>query len=140
MRKSFVFEHLMLLGLVLAFAACSSGEYGGDEKSVSFAAPRDGATVASPVKVAMKVKGMYARPAGELIEGTGHYHLIIDGSFIPEGETVPKDATHLHFGKGQSEAEIELSPGEHTLTLQFADGEHHSYGKAMSRTIRITVE
>jgi len=140
MKKSYVCLRLMLLGLALALAACSSGEYGGDEKGVSFAAPYDGATVSSPVTVVMKVKGMYARPAGELIDGTGHHHLIIDGAFVPEGETVPKDATHKHFGKGQKEASIDLSPGEHTLTLQFADGQHGSYGEAMSRTIHITVE
>jgi len=88
----------------------------------------------------MGVRGMQVRPAGDIVEGAGHHHLIIDGAFVPKGGTVSKDATHRHFGKGQTEATIELSPGMHTLTLQFADGHHASYGKAMSETIHITVK
>jgi hypothetical protein len=53
---------------------------------------------------------------------------------------VGADATHIHFGKGQEETELELEPGEYTLTLQFADGFHRSYGEKMSTTIKITVE
>ena len=50
------------------------------------------------------------------------------------------DQNHLHFGKGQSEAELNLSPGMYNLTLQFADGYHRSYGKALSKTIQIEVK
>ena len=35
---------------------------------------------------------------------------------------------------------MKLEPGTHTLTLQFADGNHNSYGEAMSETITVTVE
>jgi hypothetical protein len=44
------------------------------------------------------------------------------------GQVIPFDDKDLDFGKGQSEAEITLPPGRHTLTLQFADGGHRSYG------------
>jgi len=37
---------------------------------------------------------------------------------------VPFDDTHLHFGKGQTEASIVLAPGKHKLTLQFANALH----------------
>jgi hypothetical protein len=53
---------------------------------------------------------------------------------------VMKDSTHLHFGKGQTVDTLKLSPGTHTLTLQFADGTHMSYGKDWSSTITITVK
>jgi hypothetical protein len=87
----------------------------------------------------MGVSGMQVEPAGEVNEGKGHHHLVVDGSFIPKGVPVPADSTHIHYGKGQTEVELELSPGSHSLTMQFADGVHASYGEEMSSTITIVV-
>jgi len=53
---------------------------------------------------------------------------------------VPTDATHLHFGKGQTETEVTLPPGQYALTMQFANGAHQSYGPEMSKTIHVTVK
>ncbi len=105
-----------------------------------FISPKDGDTVSGEILVKMGIKGMKVHKAGEIIKGTGHHHLIIDGAYIPENTTVPKDATHIHFGGGQTETTIKLKPGKHSLTLQFADGAHQSYGKIMSHTINITVK
>jgi hypothetical protein len=55
------------------------------------------------------------------------------------GMVVPKDETHIHYGQGQTEAEVPLAPGPHALTLQFADGNHVSYGEQLSSTITVTV-
>jgi len=107
---------------------------------VFFTEPADGAKVTSPVKLVFGVKGMEVKPAGEVVEGTGHHHVIIGPAGVPEGEVVPSDEKHIHFGKGQTEAEIELPPGEHKLTMQFADGSHTSYGEVMAATITITVQ
>jgi hypothetical protein len=109
---------------------------------VSFVAPADGATVSSPVHVKFGVQGMKIRPAGEDVKDktSGHHHLVIDGGAIPEGQAIPTDATHLHFGKGQTEADVPLSPGKHKLTLQLGDGAHRSYGDKMSKSIEITVK
>ncbi|HHO51467.1 MAG TPA: DUF4399 domain-containing protein [Deltaproteobacteria bacterium] len=107
---------------------------------VFFEAPEDGATVKSPIKLRFGVEGMEVRPAGELAEKTGHHHLIVGPAGIPEGTVVPSDEKHIHFGKGQTEAELELPPGEHKLTMQFADGNHTSYGEVMATTITVTVE
>jgi len=106
---------------------------------VRFVEPVDGATLSSPVKVVFAVEGATVAPAGALVAGTGHHHVIIDGAATPEGTAVPADDTHIHFGKGQTEAEIPLSPGKHTLTLQFADGMHRSYGPSASQTISVVV-
>ena len=100
----------------------------------------DGAVVASPIKVEMGVEGITIKPAGELVEGTGHHHIIINEGPTPFGTVVGADETHIHFGKGQEETELVLEPGEYSLTLQFADGFHRSYGDKMSTTIKITVE
>jgi hypothetical protein len=107
---------------------------------VIFVSPKDGDKVKSPVKIVMGVEGVEVKPAGELAPNTGHHHVIIDAAGVTAGETVPKDEKHVHFGKGQTEAELELTPGEHTLTLQFADGNHTSYGDVLATTIKITVE
>jgi hypothetical protein len=105
-----------------------------------FLSPKDGSIISGKVHIEMGIYDMKVHKAGELIDGTGHHHLIIDGAYIPETSVVPKDARRLHFGKGKSAADIDLAPGKHTLTLQFADGHHMSYGKVFSRTIHITVK
>ena len=53
---------------------------------------------------------------------------------------MPTSETSIHYGKGQTQTQLELSSGAHTLTLQFADGVHQSYGEQMSATISIVVE
>jgi len=120
---------MMMLGATSAFAA-----------GVSFVEPQDGEKVGQDVHIVMAVEGMSVHKAGDVIKKTGHHHLVIDGSFVPKGDTVVKDATHKHFGKGQTETILHLTPGEHTLTLQFADGHHQSYGKKMSQTIHVFVK
>lgn len=107
--------------------------------SVKITEPANGAKVASKFKVKMDVEGYTIGPVGDLAKGKGHHHLIVDGGPTPEGTVVPADATHIHFGKGQTETELDLAPGKHKLTLQFADGAHRSYGPAMSQTIEIEV-
>ncbi|MCB0336339.1 MAG: DUF4399 domain-containing protein, partial [Bdellovibrionales bacterium] len=110
------------------------------DSSVYFVSPKDGETLSSPLQIKMGVKGMSVKPAGEIVEGTGHHHLVIDGTSVEKGTVVPADETHIHFGKGQTETSLELKPGPHTLTLQFADGAHRSYGEAMSETIKVNVK
>src|SRR5262245_295757 len=109
---------------------------------VFFIEPTDGAEVKGPLvdgkvplKVKMGVEGIDLVPAGEQKQGSGHHHIIVDGEFIAMGTVVPKDDTHLHYGKAQSEADIALAPGDHTLTMQFADGAHMSYGPQLSQSI-----
>jgi len=128
------------LGLLAAAIAGLSGTSWAADHAVFFVSPKDGATVGRDVDVRMGVRGLTVEPAGQVHESAGHHHLIIDGGPIPAGQVVPKDATHLHFGKGQTETRLKLAPGAHTLTLQFANGHHESYGPAMSQTIHIKVK
>lgn len=102
---------------------------------------KDGETVKSPFKVEMGLEGLKLDTAGAIVAGTGHHHLLIDaGDSIPAGEVVKKDSAHLHFGKAQSSTEVTLAPGQHVLTLQFADGIHRSYGAQLANTIKVTVK
>ena len=100
----------------------------------------EGAVLSSPFTVEMGVEGMGIEPAGALKDGTGHHHLIINKGFSPKGEVVPADEQHIHFGKGQTETELDLAPGTYTLTLQFANGLHQSYGRDMSASVEVTVQ
>lgn len=111
--------------------------------SVYFEAPKNNDQLASPVHVIFGVKGMTVRPALEDVNDktSGHHHILIDHptGFIEKGQVIPADARHIHFGKGETNATIELTPGVHTLSMQFGDGAHLSYGKDMAATITVTI-
>ena len=99
-------------------------EAGTGSPAVGFEQPADGATVSSPFEVVMAATGLVVEPSGEINEGAGHFHILVDTDFIPAGQVIPTDEQHLHYGQGQTEISLELEPGEHTLRLQFADGAH----------------
>lgn len=129
------------------FAACLAGALtmaaftaAAEAPRVFFIEPKDGAVVASPFTVRMGVEGLALKPAGDAAPDSGHHHLIIDAGPVPKGETIGKSETMLHFGKAQAETEISLPPGRHTLTLQFGDGAHVSWGPALSATIHVEVK
>ncbi|GFE78120.1 rod shape-determining protein RodA [Steroidobacter agaridevorans] len=108
---------------------------------VYFIAPVDGATVTSPVTVKFGLKGMGIAPAGITFDNTGHHHLIIDADLPPAGAPIPTDANHMHFGKGQTEATLELKPGKHTLQLLLGDFGHVPHDPIVtSKKITITVK
>ena len=100
----------------------------------------DGATVTSPVKMKFGVTGKVVKPAGDETPNSGHHHVLVNLDAKPAGEAIPFDAMHIHFGKGQVEAEIKLEPGNYKLTMQFANLAHESFGPAWAKTIRITVK
>ena len=126
------------LSAALLLSACQT--LGTPAQAVSLLEPADGATVSSPFKVRFGVQGLTVEPAGDVKANSGHHHLLINLDALPAGESVPFSDRHLHFGKGQTEAEVTLPPGSYQLTAQFANGAHQSYGKALSQTIRITVQ
>lgn len=101
---------------------------------------KDGQTVNQELTVQFGVKGMSVKPAGELVEGTGHFHLIIDKEPAAKGQVVPADENHIHYGKGQLQDTVTLKPGKRQLTLQFADGAHRSLGKEWVKTITVNVK
>ena len=111
-----------------------------DAQLVRIQEPQNGAIVSSPFKVKFDVKGKKVAPAGTQDPNTGHHHLLINKGSLELGEEVPFDKVHLHFGKGQTESEVNLPPGKYRLTAQFADGEHRSFGSRYSHTIEITVQ
>ena len=125
----------------LLLSACAMpGSMAEPAQSVSLLEPVNGATVPTTFKVRFGVKGMAVAPAGEIVANSGHNHLLINRSSVPAGQSVPFDDQHKHFGTGQTETMVTLPPGQYTLTSQFANGAHQSYGTPMSSTIRVTVK
>ena len=110
--------------------------------AVYFTAPADGARVTSPFTVGFGLRGMGVAPAGIQAEHTGHHHLLIDVAALPpEGQPLPNDANHMHFGKGQTETQLTLPPGRHTLQLILGDHLHIPHQPpVVSEKITITVE
>lgn len=126
----FIFSIALILSFTNAFAA----------SKVRFAKPANNEVVAQTFDVEFAVEGMTEAKAGVLKEGTGHHHIIIDGKGIAKGEVIKKDDNHKHFGDASTKAQLTLKPGKHTLTLQFADGLHKSYGEEYSSTITVNVK
>ncbi len=128
---------VLSLGAAALLGACASAPPAAQVRIVE---PADGATVATTFKVRFGLQGMTVAPAGDIVAGTGHHHLLINQTAIASGETVPVTPQHIHYGKGQTEAEVKLAPGTYKLTAQFANGAHQSYGSALSHTISVTVK
>jgi len=129
---------LLALSCTAAFADQIASPPGAKVYIIS---PRNGAQVKSPVTVVFGLKGMGIAPAGIKFDNTGHHHLLIDAD-IPADLTQPQPANEhiMHFGKGQTEAEITLTPGKHTLQLLFADYTHTAFNpNVASQKITITV-
>lgn len=109
---------------------------------VWFIAPTDGATIELPYTMKFGVEGIDLVPAGERVDdrGAGHHHVLINTS-VPAGTIIKSDETHLHYGNAQTEGELkDLKPGKYTLTLQYADAIHKSYGPSLAEKITVTVE
>ncbi len=138
MKANTLFTVLLVAGLLITLAACSI--IPDRSPQVRFVSPENGAAVSSPVHVVMEAQNFTVEEAGEINEGAGHLHIMVDAPCVPVGEIVPKDETHLHYGDGSTEAHLELAPGEHTLCLQAADGAHTALpGSGITQTITINV-
>jgi Domain of unknown function (DUF4399) len=130
---------------------CAAGAvYGADASrsaappgaTVYFIEPVDGAVVPSTFTVKFGLKGMGVAPAGVDVPNTGHHHLLIDAR-VPGDLAQPLPATDhiLHFGKGQTETEVTLPPGKHTLQLELGNYLHIPFDPPVeSAVITVTVE
>ena len=107
---------------------------------VFFANIADGDTVTNPVYIEFGLEGMEVHPAGEIIEGTGHHHILIGQAFVSKGGVVPADSVNIHYGGGQTSDTVTLPMGEIRLGMQFANGVHASYGRDISASIKVFVK
>ncbi|KAI2682603.1 MULTISPECIES: DUF4399 domain-containing protein [unclassified Pseudomonas] len=132
------FAGLLLSASMMAMAATPAPK--GAE--VFIVSPEDGATVPETFTVKFGVKDVSLAPAGDVTKNTGHHHLLIDVDKLPAaGAPIPLDANHMHFGKAQTQAEIKLAPGKHTLQLELGDSGHMPFDPPIvSKKITVTVK
>src|SRR5580704_19751465 len=136
--RTFIIAALILAAAPLAAQERTPSPAGAEVYIIS---PKDGAKVHDPVRVQFGLRGMGIAPAGVKFENTGHHHLLIDTDAPADlGQPLPATPNIMHFGKGQTETELTLPPGKHTLQLLFADASHIPHQPAViSKKITITV-
>ena len=114
------------------------------DAKVYIVSPQDGDTVEGPVTVVFGLKGMGVAPAGIYMgpeSPTGHHHIVLNAELPNLKLPFPMDEKHLHFGKGQTEATLELGPGENTIQLVLGDHIHIPHDPPLvSEKITITVK
>ena len=144
MRSTTLLAFALLLASSLVFAEEASTARTKAPKGahVSILSPKNGATVGQDVTVKFGAKGIAIKPAGDTTPNSGHHHLLIDGKELPPLDApIPNDATHKHYGKGQTEDTIHLEPGTHTLQLDLGDAAHRQFDPPIvSKKITIHVK
>ena len=109
--------------------------------NVYIISPSNGEVVQNPVNVKFGLQGMGVAPAGVDKANTGHHHLLIDTDVPALDKPIPSDATHKHFGKGQTETNLTLSAGKHTLRLSLGDKGHVPFAPpVVSKKVTIRVK
>jgi hypothetical protein len=120
----------LLGGLVFASPCYSQpAETGGPTPSppgakAEFLDLKDGAVIGPKTTIHFGLHGMGVAPAGMKKPNTGHFHLLIDRDLPPLDRPIPNDENDLHYGAGQTETELTLPPGPHTLQLLLGDADH----------------
>ena len=129
------------------------------EHELFFIEPSNGfKTNESKFKVRFGSKNILISPAGVEVNKkdpcyvSGHHHLIINSSYnVDDNKDVPIPFARniLHFGGGQTEAELSLQPGKYTLQLVLGDYQHkpvnpvgsgQHYGPIVSNVIEIEIQ
>ena len=138
---------LQLMASVLAAASLFTANPRADERNVApqsakifFVDLKDGQIIPVKSTIRFGISGMALAPANAAKPNTGHYHLLIDTELPPLDRPIPSDFNHLHFGRGQTSAEVTLTPGEHTLQLLLGDHHHVPHDPpVVSKVLRVTV-
>jgi hypothetical protein len=132
---------ILLVGLVSVPMATWAQSPASEDAYLYFITPRDGERVTGSFRVRFGLRNMGVTHAGDNTPSMGHHHLLVDIADPPDlAEPIPQDKKHLHFGKGQTEAVLELPPGRHTLQLVLGDGDHKPFTPSVaSMPVQITV-
>ncbi len=94
---------------------------------VQIVQPRQGTSVTAdrPIEVEAKVTGANVAQSASSTHA-GHIHLFVDG-----------DLQGMLYGES---TEVELSPGAHTITVEYTDSHHLSFDPPITDSIEITAE
>ena len=136
-------KFIILIVFTAFLSDASAHRYHSDEqKKVYFITPSNGTTIANPVKIKFGATGINIVPAGVDMPDSGHHHLLINVDQLPDLKSpIPADSNHLHFGMGQTETELVLPKGKHTLQLLIGNHLHIPHSEPIiSEKIEITVK
>ena len=113
-----------------------------DTSSIFIITPQNKSEVSNPINIKFGLTGMNIVPAGVEKERSGHHHLLIDVKELPDmNNPIPSTPNHIHFGKGQTETTITLTPGKHTLQLLLGNHLHVPHNPpVISKKITINVK
>ena len=128
--------------LAVLFLSFSAGAETDQSAQAYIISPQNGETVPQTFTVRFGLSGMGVAPAGVERAGTGHHHLLIDVETLPDlDKPLPATDQILHFGGGQTETELTLTPGTHTLQLLMGNYMHVPHDQpVLSEKITIKVE
>ena len=127
---------ILMLGMVGQAYSGEKGTAKGPENFISkspegatvfIIQPLDGENFQSgeSIDVLFGLKGMGIAPAGVPVDNTGHHHLLIDQTVMPDfHKAIPATVNIIHYGKGQTQTSLKLEPGKHTLQLLFGNHYH----------------
>jgi Domain of unknown function (DUF4399) len=109
---------------------------------VYFISPADGDKVQSPFTLRFGLENMGIAPEGIDVEGTGHHHLLVDGR-AQLNPNEPMEGEVMHMDKGQTQVDLFLTPGTHTLQIIFGDYLHRPFNPPIVSkiiTVRVSSE
>ena len=133
---------LLLGASMLASAADLPRTPAPEGAEVFIVSPKDGATVDKTFTVKFGMECLKLAPATSQDPGTGHHHLLIDQKELPDASVpIPATDTVIHYGKAQTETELTLTPGKHTLQLVAGDKLHMQFNPTVaSKVITVNVK
>ena len=143
-----VARHLTLAALAVATVFGTSARLNvqaAGKPRIFFVEPKNGATVKSPVHLKFGIENymIAAVPDGDVKTarpGVGHFHVGVGTGCLPPGKTIVKGTpSWIHFGKGDSQIDMQLTPGKHKLALQLGDDLHNTV-KGLCSTITVNVQ
>ena len=137
--------YLVLFASLVAVGAYGSRQVSAQGKPrIFFIEPKNNASVKSPVHLKFGIENykIAAVPDGTVTTarpGVGHFHVGVDQACLKPGATIVKGTpSWVHFGKGDTEIDMQLTPGKHKLSLQLGDDLHNTV-KGLCSTITVNV-
>ena len=139
--------YLALFASLVAVGAYGSRQVSAQSSKprIFFVEPKNNASVKSPVHLKFGIENykIAAVPDGTVTTvrpGVGHFHVGVDQDCLKPGLTIVKGTpSWVHFGKGDSEIDMQLTPGKHKLALQLGDDLHNTVpGLCSTITVNVT--
>jgi hypothetical protein len=138
--------YLVLFASLVAVGAYGSRQVSAQGKPrIFFIEPKNNATVKSPVHLKFGIENyqIAAVPEGDVKTarpGVGHFHVGVEQDCLKPGVTIVKGTPQwVHLGKGDTEMDMQLTPGKHKLSLQLGDDLHNTVpGLCSTITVNVT--